>query len=62
MKYRIVWTNPVAPFADKDAVMECPLTWDSRDMAQLAACIAGERTNDPRKFRGFRVEPVKERK
>lgn len=56
MKYRIVWTNPAK--AHVSETLECPLEWDSRDMAQMAAYIGGERSGDYRRFRAFRIEEV----
>lgn len=57
MSYRIVWTNPASGWGASPE-KACERIWDSRDMAQLAALLAP--SNDPQRFRGFRVESVED--
>ncbi len=56
--HRIIWTNPMVTTAEAELADD--LTWDSRDMAQLAAVLRGGPSYNPWKYRSFRIESGKQ--
>ncbi len=55
--HRIVWTCPAVPNMPKEQADA--MSWDSRDMAQLAACLMGGPKSNTGKYRNFRIEETK---